>query len=118
MILFWLIELWRYIKWLVTPPAVDDIAHAEINERCPICGFRQGEIRCVKVQDTKAVRKQTDPIAYKLLRQHRCQVCGARWMRDPIIAVSFPLIAPSQGRSDLEKKDDAYGSLQPGQTAN
>lgn len=66
MIFYWLIQLWRSLRWLFTPPAARDVARVDANSPCPACGARDGELMCVTPPEGVIVR-------------HTCHQCGARW---------------------------------------
>ena len=98
MLIYWLQLALLKLRWLVKYPTKLQIARMNPNMACPVCGARQGSIRCVQRQDasTKSI----------VLGQHTCAVCGARWYEKPVVAVQPTLVYPAVPRTDLEKLED------------
>ncbi len=112
MIFYYLIQAFRKLTWFFRPPSLRDIARIDPNAPCPVCGERNGKIRCVW-QAQPGPRPPKDlPPNLKVQCQHSCQQCGARWFEEPIVKVDPTRVLPSAARTDLEKAEDRNAMLQ------
>jgi len=105
MLFVWLMTALRKIVWLVRIPKLEEVAKADLNERCPVCGHRNGRIRCVLQRKPGPQPPQQLPQG-DILRQHACNVCGARWHHSPLAEVDATKVLPSVARTELEAKED------------
>lgn len=75
--------LWQAILWIGrlvipgTPPRV----RIDPTAPCPACGHRKGTIRTVRQ-------------GQKVLVEHACEICEARWYEDPIRDQNAVVIKP------------------------
>src|ERR1700722_17483973 len=117
MIFFWLIQAIRKMIWYVQIPRLQDVAKIDPNAQCPVCGNRAGRIRCVwqQQQDGPKPPKNEPTLAMrnmKVLAQHTCDECGARWFEKPIADVDPSRVMPGAPRTELEKAEDRTAMLQ------
>ena len=108
---YWLIELYRTFVVLFTLPKPEDLAIRDRNARCPCCGRRKGELRCV-VQIKAGPQNPEKAAETAILCQHRCHECGARWYEKPILEdVTTDKLLPSVARNPIEEKEDRMAKL-------
>lgn len=106
MIFYWIIRAFAKFIWFFRIPKVESFAHANLNEQCPCCGFRDGRIRCVHKIKPGPRAPDRMPETF-VLRQHTCNLCGARWFHEPIAKkMTAELVYPCIPRNDLEAKED------------
>jgi hypothetical protein len=56
------------------------------NQPCPACGHTSGKLRCIADPSNRG----------KVLMQHICSICGARWAEKPVLSDAQPdLIQPA-----------------------
>jgi hypothetical protein len=112
MVFFWLILAFRRFAWLFRPPTERDIARIYPNAPCPICGARQGKLRCVVLQGPGPQSKELPERTLKVMAQHSCECCGGRWFEQPVVNVKATDILPSVARDQLEEREDRAQLLQ------
>lgn len=85
MIVVWLRGIWRWLLVLLIPPPPGPpaIPRLDQNEACPACGNTGGSLECVHV-------------ASKVMVEHTCGTCGARWYVKPVMMASPQLVLPKQ----------------------
>jgi hypothetical protein len=107
MIWFWLIQAVRRFIWLFKLPKAWQIAFADPNEPCPVCGAKDGHLRCVLMAKGEP-RAKTKPLAGQIFLQHTCNFCGARWHVEPIRheAMDAMKVLPCVPRTEIEKIED------------
>lgn len=111
MIFYWLILGLRGFVWLLRIPKAEDLARADRNERCPVCGATDGRMRCV-LKAKAGPRAKDRPLEGLILRQHACNECGARWHHEPLAkGVDSTKVLPSVARTELETKEDRYAFM-------
>jgi hypothetical protein len=79
-------EFWSVIILVVLVVMVRNVWHAIVrwrmrraalkqdkNEKCPGCGWAEGEIECVWV-----------PVREQIMIEHHCLICHCRWNRPPV----------------------------------
>jgi len=100
-------------------PKPEELARIDPNARCPVCGAREGRLRCV-LKAKPGPTAKNPVIGGQILCQHTCAVDGARWFDSPIAkAVDPSKVLPSVARTDLETKEDRQAFLQEeGETAS
>ena len=98
------------LRWLVPPPA-SYWAKAERNRKCPVCGHRQGRLRCVEVPSQEPQKQQgVRPMMTEL--QHSCLECGARCYEKPLDPKATTMtVRPAVARDDGERAEDAAQTL-------
>ena len=113
MIFYWLISILRKFIRLWHIPKPEDLAKIDPNARCPVCGAREGRLRCVWQAEPGPQSKDVPP-KYKVQCQHTCDECGARWFEKPVINVDPTKVLSSVARNEHETKEDRTAMLQPG----
>jgi hypothetical protein len=118
MIIYWIIVALKRAIWLVRIPKPEQLARADINERCPVCGWTSGRVRCV-LKAKPGPRAANQLPDGQILRQHACNNCGARWHHAPLAkGVDATKVLPSVARNDLEAKEDRQAYMQSEETVN
>jgi hypothetical protein len=118
MIFFWIIMGIRKLVWLIRLPKPEDVAKANLNERCPVCGWESGTVRCVLSQKEGPTNPSVAPDRM-ILRQHTCNICGAGWFHKAIAKDVKPsTVTPSVARTEFEKKADSRVLLLSQETPN
>jgi hypothetical protein len=102
MIFHWFMQALRFVGWLFVPPKPRDVARIDRCYPCPVCGARNGTIRCVERRDATS-RAIT-------FAQHTCEVCGARWHEQPVVKVTPSIVFPAIARNEREKIEDRWTS--------
>lgn len=115
MIFYYLIVVLRKLVRLFRIPNPHELARADINARCPVCGWRKGWIRCVLKAKPMPTSREVLPEGF-ILCQHSCKVCGARWHDMPILKVDPSKVMPSVARNELETKEDRQPYMQTEET--
>jgi hypothetical protein len=111
MLWYWIIVGIRWVVWFVKPPKPEALAKANPNQRCPVCGWKSGRIRCVQKVKAGPQNPNALPVIC-ILRQHTCNICGARQFLEPILkSVSPSTVLPSVARNDIEVKEDRQANL-------
>jgi hypothetical protein len=113
MIFFYVIQLIRKIIWLFRIPKPEQVAYIDENAHCPVCAASKGRLRCV-VQVKQGPRPEKDILPpMKVVCQHTCEKCGARWFDPPISRKATPeTVLPSVPRTELEQKEDRAAMMQ------
>jgi len=112
MIFYWFILLTKGIGWLFRLPPVAFFAERNEKMQCPVCGKRDGRLRCVLVARPGPVIPGRMPDG-NIMCQHRCNRCGARWHEKPLDEkANRNSILPSVPRDELEKTEDRQANLQ------
>lgn len=107
MIWYWLERLGGFMLLLFGKPPTDEQIkmlnkRLDPNLKCPCCGATDGELRCTEQQ---LQNNQT-----KILMQHRCKVCRARFFENPIAEVNPSLVLHAIPVNDVEKAEDQIPS--------
>jgi hypothetical protein len=111
MILYWLILLVKKFVWLFRIPKPEELAYANINARCHVCGAKSGRLRCVAKEKAGPVVEGALPNV-AIFCQHTCNECGARSFDPPISKTVNPGNTwPSIPRDDIEKAEDRTAFL-------
>lgn len=108
MIWYWLkMVLWRVV-WFFRTPDLQDISKISKDVPCPVCGNRDGRLRCVQRPTKPATEDGTYALgSFEILCQHTCNECGAEWFEKPVIkSVTSKTVLPSVARNELESSDD------------
>ena len=106
MIFYWIILFLKQIVWFFRIPKPEELAKANRNERCPVCGHEDGRMRCV-LRAKPGPRVQGRIVEGQILRQHKCNECGARWHHAPLVKnAETSKILPSVARDEFETKED------------
>ena len=112
MIWYWLVVGIRRVVWFFRIPDAQEIAKIDPNRWCPVCGAKNGRIRCVIQAEAMAPAKNIPPKT-KVLCQHTCNECGARCFEEPVAKeADQSTILPSVARTELEKAEDRAAYLQ------
>lgn len=116
MIFYWIISALRQIVWFFRIPKPEELARIDTNAPCPVCGAREGRLRCVlKAKPGPAAKNPV--IGGQILCQHTCYECGARWFDSPIVKDVDPSkVLASVARTDLEIKEDRQAFMQEEET--
>lgn len=93
MIWYWLTRAISFLRWLLVPPPVAEIARVKPTEPCPVCGHRSGTIRAV-VRDNR------------VLVQRTCGVCGARFHITPVVKLRPDMVWYAVPRTEQEMKEE------------
>jgi hypothetical protein len=83
MIWIWICDavIWL-LKLVIPPPPKPFIPKINPNEICPSCGWEAGALSAVERDG-------------KMMVQHRCNICHARWWEDPVLKVFEPIATNS-----------------------
>lgn len=108
MLWYWMMVALRWFVWLFKMPKPEELAKADKNDRCPVCGATDGWMRCVwKVKP--GPRSESRPPDVGVFRQHTCNECGGQRFFPPISKiVDTTTVLPSVARNDLEAKQDRW----------
>ena len=114
MLFYWLVSFLKKIMWLFRLPPIEQFAHRNINQQCPVCGARQGSLRCVLMAKPGQGPVRIGEIpSGDIMCQHRCGQCGARWHEKPLAKEASPsTILPAVARDDIERAEDRMARLQ------
>jgi hypothetical protein len=83
MIWIWICDavIWL-LKLIIPPPPKPVIPQIDQNAPCPSCGHCEGELSAVE-RDSK------------MMVQHRCLVCKAKWWENPVLKSFEPTASTS-----------------------
>jgi hypothetical protein len=116
MLFYWALLAWQRVQWFFRVPKAEDLAYIDIHAQCPVCGARDGRLRCV-LQAKPAIRVVSQLPDGMILCQHICNTCGARWHEQPVRASTPSDVLPSVARTRREQKEDSQARLQAEQPA-
>lgn len=117
MIFWWIIKVLKRVIWFFKIPRPQDVARIDPQSPCPVCGNKcHSRIRCVWQQEDGPLPPAKEPRLQlkntKVLCQHVCGLCGARWFEQPVMKVDTTTVLPSVPRDELESKEDRSAMLQ------
>jgi len=98
LIFYWLTKLLRGFLWLFRAPTPRDVARIWPDSPCPVCGARHGRLRARDIWDSQKRER--------MLCQHTCLECGARYFEAPVVAFKSGLVWGSLPRDEEEKAED------------
>lgn len=104
MLWYYLVRFVAWLKYLLGPVTARDVARVRASAPCPVCGAKNGTLRCVERQNTQGVNGRP---AVMIVAQHTCGDCGARWFERPVLKLSQNMVWASIPRNEAEKTEDA-----------
>lgn len=93
MIFYWLAVVCQSVLWLFKKPTSQQLSRIKENDHCPVCNHQKGIIRAV-------VREN------RVLCQHTCGICGARWHELPVLKSTTETVWPAVPRDDIERLEE------------
>lgn len=102
MIFYWLRRAWVWYLKLWLKPPLSELARINENRKCPVCGARQGRLRCIK----REIVGSNGHNSIEVLCEHRCSVCGARFYEKPVMKIDDSYVHPALARDAIEIAED------------